>query len=267
MTQVAAKARAGGAQHRVFMAGPLRFCFGAFVLLAGLSTAPASSNPFADFFNVAPQTAAATASAERECLPRPGKLTADGQHWVYRLDGQRKCWFLAAEGIATVRKRVHHHAAKDRVAAPAENESAWRKQEALVDTRAEQLRSAPATSEAMPPASKLKVVDAASVVAIGAAAPVLSAPVANRATDQLTPDHPTRRHVDVEALLAAAPAASDAVAVSVAPASLVAFPIAEASDHGRGWTANWLGLVLMALGLVSVLSSSRTVREAMLLRD
>ncbi|MDH2347609.1 hypothetical protein [Bradyrhizobium sp. SSUT77] len=248
------------------MSGHLRFCFGAFVLLAGLSTAPASSNPFADFFNVAPQTATATASVERECLRRPGKLTADGQHWVYRLDGQRKCWFLAAEGIATVKKPAHHHAAKDRVAAPAENESAWRK-EALVDARAELLRSAPATSQPMLPASKLTVVDADPVVAIGAAALVPSAPVANRATDQLTPSHPTQRQVDVETLLAAAPAASDAVAVSVTPASPVAFPIAEAGDDGRGWRANWLGMLLMALGLVSVLSSSRTVREAMLLRD
>jgi hypothetical protein len=249
------------------MSGHLRFCFGAIVLLAGLSTAPASSNPFADFFNVAPQTAIAPASAERECLPRPGKSTADGQHWVYRLDGHRKCWFLAAEGIATVKKPVHHHAAKDRAGAPAENETAWRKQEALVDARAELLRSAPETSQSMPPASKLKVVDAASVVAIGAAALVPSAPVANRATDQLTPDHPTQRQVDVETLLAAAPAGSDAVSVSVAPASPVAFPIAEAGDVGRSWTASWLGLVLMTLGLVSVLSSSRTVRKAMLLHD
>ncbi|UPK38959.1 hypothetical protein IVB18_18020 [Bradyrhizobium sp. 186] len=248
------------------MSGHLRFCFGALVLLSGLSTAPASSNPFADFFNVAPQTATAPASAERECLPRPGKSTAVGQHWVYRLDGHRKCWFLAAEGIATVKKPVRHHAAKDRVAAPAENEIPSRKEEALVDARAELRRSAPATSQPMPPASKLKVADAASVVAIGAAALVPSAPIANRATDQLTPDHPTQRQLDVETLLAAAPAASDTVAVSVAPASPVGFPIAEAGDDGRGWTANWLGMLLMALGLVSVLSSSRAVRKAMLLR-
>jgi hypothetical protein len=236
------------------MSGHLRLCFGAFVLLAGLSTASASSNPFANFFNVAPQTATAPASTERECLPRPGKSTADGRHWVYRLDDHRKCWFLAAEGIAAVKKRVHHHAAKGRVAAPAENETAWRKQDALVDARAELVRSAPAKSQPIA-ASKLKVVDAA----IGAAALVPSAP------DQLTPDHPTQRQVDVETLLAAAPAASDGVALSVAPTSPV--PIAEAADDGRGLAANWLGLMLMALGLVSVLSSSRTVREAMLLRD
>jgi len=87
------------------------------------------------------------------------------------------------------------------------------------------------------------------------------------ATDQLTPDHPTARQVDVETLLAAAPAASDAVAASVPPAAPVAFPIAEAADDEQGWTAIWLGVLLMALGLVSVLSSSRTLRSAVLLRD
>jgi hypothetical protein len=67
------------------------------------------------------------------------------------------------------------------------------------------------------------VVDAASAVAIGAAALVPSAPVVNRAIDQLAPDQPTLRQVDVETPLAAAPAASDGIAVSVSPASLVAF--------------------------------------------
>ena len=72
----------------------------------------------------------------------------------------------------------------------------------------------------------------------------------------------------MEALLGAAPAASDAVAASVVPpAAPVAFRIAEAADDGRGWMATWLGVLLMALGLVSVLGSSRTLREAVLLRD
>jgi hypothetical protein len=138
----------------------------------------------------------------------------------------------------------------------------------LVDARAESLRSAPAeTSQLTPPASELKVVDAASVVATGAAALAPSAPVANRATVQLTPDRLAPRQVDVETLQAAAPAASDAVAASVATdPPPVAFPIAEAGDDGRGWTANWLGMLLMALGLVSVLSSSRVLRGAVLLQ-
>src|SRR2546426_168478 len=124
------------------MSGHLRFCFAAFVL-AGLPTSPASSNPFADFFNAAPRQATAPAPAE--------------------------------------------------------------------------------TSQATSRASELTVVDAASVLVTGAAALMPPAPIAV-ATDQLTPDHPTPRQVDVETLLAAAPAASDAVAASVPPAAPVASP-------------------------------------------
>jgi hypothetical protein len=225
-----------------FMSGHLRFCFAAFGLLASLSTSPASSKPFADSFNVAPQPSAAPASAERECLPRPGKSTPDRQHWVYRSDGHRKCWFLIARGIATVKKGVHQHPAKDREA----------------DARAEWLRSEPAeASRPTPPESELKVVDAASVIATGPAALAPSASAVNRATGQLTPDPYTPSQVDVETLLAAAPAADDAVAASVASA-----PVAEAGDDWRGWTANWLGMLLMALGVLSVLSSNRFLRRA-----
>jgi hypothetical protein len=210
--------------------------------------------------------AAAPAAAEEECLPRPGKSTTAGQRWVYRFDGHRKCWFQTAQGIATVKKQVRHSAAKPPVAVPEENETAPPKQNAVVDARAE-LRSAP--EEASQPtrlAPEFKVVDAASVLATGPAAFVPLAPVEKRATDQLTPDHATPRVVDVKTLLAAAPAPSDAVAASVPPAP-VAFPAAEAADEGQGWMATLLGVLLMALGLVSVLGSSPALREAVLLRD
>jgi len=244
------------------MSGHLRFCFAAFLLFAGLSTSPAFSNPFAALFDqAAPASAEATAQvpADEECLPQPGKSTPDGQHWVYRFDGHRKCWFKAAEGIVTVKKRVHHHAAKQHVAAAEENEAALRKRKAVVDARAELLRSAPAeTPQPTPPAPEVKVVDAAPVPAMGAAALVPPAPVvAKPATDQRAP-----RQVDVETLLAAAPAESDAVAASAPQATPVAVPIAEAGDDGRGWTATWLGVLLMALGFVSLLSSSRTLQGA-----
>jgi len=91
--------------------------------------------------------------------------------------------------------------------------------------------------------------------------------VANLATEQLTPDHSTPRKLDVETLLAAAPAASYALAASAPPAALVAFPIAEAADDLRGSTATLLGMLLIALGLLTLLSSSRTLRKAVLLRD
>lgn len=247
------------------MSGHLRFCFSACLLLVGLSTSPASSNPFTDLFNASPGQATAPAPAAEECLPQPGKSTAEGQHWVYRFDGRRKCWFQAAEGAATLKRPIHHHAAKRRVAGPEESETALRKRKAIVDARAELLRSAPAeTPQPTPPAPKLKVADAAPVPTTGAGALVPPAPVvANPATDQLAPDQSMPRQVDVETLLAAAPAASDAVAASMPPATPVVVPIAEAGDDGRGWTATWLGVLLMALGLVSLVSSSRTVRGAL----
>ena len=191
-------------------------------------------------------------------MTRPGKSTADGQHWVYRWDGHRRCWFQAAEESAA-KKQVRHRAAKPRVAAPEENEAAPRKRKAVVDARAELLRSAPAeTSKPTRPAPELKVADAASATV--AAAFLQPAPIKN-----LAPADP--RQVDVEALLATAPAASDAVVASVPPAAPVTFPIAKAADDGWGWMATWLGVLLMALGLVAVLGSSRTLREAVLLRD
>jgi hypothetical protein len=194
-------------------------------------------------------------------LLRPGKSTADGQRWVYRLDGHRKCWFLTAEGTATAKKPIHLRAAKHRGAAPEENETARHKK--AVDARAEILRSAPAeTSQQTPRSPGVKVVDATSVPATGAAALVPPAPIANLATDQLMPDDPTPRQVDVETLLAAAPAAGDAVAP--APG---AFSVPEAGDDGLGWTATWIGALLMALGLVSVLTSSWTLRRAALLHQ
>jgi len=253
------------------MSGHLRFCFAAFVLLAALPTSPASSNPFTDLFSTAPAQAAAPAApaaAEEECLPRPGKSTTTGQRWVYRFDGHRKCWFQTAQGIATAKKQVRHGAAKPLVAVPEEDEAAPRKQKAVVDARAELLRSAPAeASQPIRPAPELKVVDAASVPATGAAAFVPPTPVEKRATDQLTPDPATPRVVVVKTLLATAPAPNDAVAASAPLAAPVAFPVAEAADDGQGWMATLLGVLLMALGLVSVLGSSPALREAVLLRD
>ncbi len=255
--------RARGVTPGTSMSGHLRFFFAAF-LLSGLSTSPASSNPFDALFNAPLAQATAPAPAAEECLPQPGRSTANGQHWVYRFDGHRKCWFQAAEGIATVKKPVHRHVANGRE----ENETALSKRKAVADVRAELLSSAPAeTPHSTPPAHEFKVADAAPISATGAAALVPPAPVvAKPASDQLTTDHPTPRQVDVEMLLAAVPAASDAVAASVPPATPAAVSIAEAGDDGRGWTATWLGVLLIALGLVALLSSSRTVRGAVLFR-
>jgi hypothetical protein len=206
------------------------------------------------------------AAAEGECLPRPGKSTAAGQRWVYRFDGHRKCWFQTAQGIVTVKKQVRRSAARPLVAVPEENEAEPRKQKVVVDARAELLRSAPAeAAQPTRPTPELKVVDAASVPA-GPPAVVPPAPVEKLATDQLMLDRAAPRVVEVKTLLVAAPDPSDAVAASVSPAP-VGFPVAEAADDGQGWMATLLGVLLMALGLVSVLGSSPILREAVLLRD
>ncbi|MGY3610894.1 MULTISPECIES: hypothetical protein [unclassified Bradyrhizobium] len=197
-------------------------------------------------------------------MPRPGRSTADGQHWVYRLEGHRKCWFQAAEGIATVKKRAHRRVAKHHLATLEANETAGRKQKAAVDARAELLRST-AAETSQPAAPTLEVVDAGPVLGTGIATLVPSAAISNRADDQLTPDHSRPRQIDVETLLAAAPAVSDVVASSAPSAAPVAFPIAEAGDDGRGWA--WLGVLLMTVGLVALLSSSRTLRRAMVLHE
>ena len=245
------------------MSGHLRFCIAAFVLLAGLPISPASSNPIADFFNTTPRRATPPAPAEEECLPQPGKSTAEGQHWVYRLEGNRKCWFQAAEGSA-VKKQVRPRAAKPRVAAPEENEAARRKPKAVVDARAELLRSAPAeTSKPMRPAPELKVADAASA----SGGPRLSCrrhPSKTRTDPCARP--PRARSTWRRFWRPRRPPATRLPPPSP-PAAPVAFRIAEAADDGRGWMATWLGVLLMALGLVSVLGSSRTLREAVLLRD
>lgn len=255
------------------MSGHLRFCYAALALLAGFSTSPASSNPIADLFSFTPKQPATPAPAEaEECLSRPGKSTAAGQRWVYRREGHRKCWFQAAEETP-VKRQVSRRAAKPRVAVSEENvvseeNDAARKRRAVVDARAELLRPAPMeTSQPTRPAPEPRVADASSVLATAIAAFVPPASVENLATYQPTPDRRTPRQVDVEMLLAAAPADRGAVAASVPPAAPAAIPIVEAADDGQGWMATWLGALLMALGLVAVLGSSRIVREAVLLRD
>lgn len=65
---------------------------------------------------------------------------------------------------------------------------------------------------------------------------------------------------------APAPAASEAVDASVPPVVPVDLHATETGEKGRGWTETWIGVLLMALGIVCVLSSSRALREAVLLR-
>jgi hypothetical protein len=243
----------------------LRSGFVAFFLVAGFST-PAASNVLADFFSpkAAPEeSAAAAAPAQEECLPQPGKSTAAGQHWVYRYDGRRKCWFQAAEETALAKKPVRHRVARRSVTAPEEDKPAPRQRKDVEDARAELLSSAPEqTPQPAPSAPKVTIVRTVPVRVADAAGQIPPAPVlATRGADQLTPDQPAPRRVDVESLLAKAPAASDEVA-SASPATPIAGPVAQ-TGGGEDWTASWLGALLIALGGVALLSSSRTLRRAL----
>jgi hypothetical protein len=241
----------------------LRSGIAGFFLVAGFST-PAFSNAFTDLFtpNAAPEpSTVAAAPAKDECLPQPGRSAAAGQHWVYRFDGQRKCWFQAAEETALARKPVRHRLARRSVAASDEDKPAPRKQENVEDARAEMPSSAPQqTPQPAPSEPKLTIVHTVPVRMTDAAGQVPPPPVLNKPNvDQLTPDQP--RRLDVETLLAKAPAASEEVA-SATPAMLIAAPTAK-TGGGEDWITSWLGVLLVALGSAALLSSSRTLRRAL----
>ncbi|MCK1688108.1 hypothetical protein [Bradyrhizobium sp. 145] len=241
------------------MSRHLRFYFAGLVLVGGLSATPACSDPFTDLFNIAPREPTATSSAQAECLPRPGSSPAAGQHWLYRRDGHRKCWFLA-EGIATVRKPAHGRVA-NRGARSDENEVAPQRASRVIDARAELPSSSPAEgAQPTPPAREVKVADATSVFDAGTPALMPAAPAADLPTSQLTPEHPGPPQVDVEKRAAAARADSP-------PAMPLGARNEEVRDEPRSWTVTWVGVLLMTLGGFSILSSSRTLRQTVRLRQ
>jgi hypothetical protein len=243
------------------MSGHWRFCVTAFLLSAGLPSSPASSNPLTDLLNPAPkevaaparaQDAPAPAPAREACVPQPGRSTAPGQHWVYHLDGHRRCWFQASEATVSAKKQIRHHFARRPAVAPEEDEAALRKKTVL-DARAQVLSAAPAAAPESA-ASAPEVVDTASVRAPEAATPVPAAPIAAQPTiDPLTPDHAAPRSVNVEMLLAASTVDRDTAASSVPPTAPDA-PSAASTDNSES-TAAWAGTVLIALGFVFLVGS------------
>ncbi|MGY3421398.1 hypothetical protein ACVWZW_001873 [Bradyrhizobium sp. F1.13.4] len=240
------------------MSRHLRFYFAGLVLVGGLSATPACSDSFTALFNIAPRDPSATSSAQAECLPRPGSSPAAGQHWVYRRDGHRKCWFLA-EGIATLRKPAHGRVA-NRAASSVKNEAEQQRASPVIDARADLPSSSPAEgAQPTPPARELKVADAASLFDAGTPALMPAAPAADLPTGQFTPDHSVTPQVDVEKLAAAARADSP-------PAMPLRARNEEVRNEPRIWTVTWLGVLLMTLGGCSILSSSRTLRQTVRLR-
>jgi hypothetical protein len=230
------------------MSGHWRFCVAAFFFFAGLSISPASSNPLTDLFNVAPKEAAAPAPAQEVCVQQPGKSTP-GQHWVYRLDGHRKCWYQADEAQVSL-KQIHRHTVRRAAIAREENEAAPRKK-IVRDARA-QLLSETSAGAPQSAASAPETVDTASAGEAATLAP--AAPIAAQPTiDPPTPDHATPRSVDVEMLLAASTLDKDMAASSAPPTN----PGAPSVTSANGWesTAARAGTVLIALGFVFLVGS------------
>lgn len=245
------------------MSGHWRFCVAASFFLAGLTTLPASSNPLTDLFNPAPKEAAAPepapAPAREACASQPGRSTASGQHWFYRLDGHHKCWYQAAEATHSVHKPVRHEAATRPVVAPDENEVAVRKR-TVMDAHDQLLGAATADApQATTPAPE--AVDQASVsvneaAPSAAATPEPVAPVAAQpAVDQLAADHAPPRPVDVDMLLADSSLDKGPVVSSVPPATPNASSIPKTDQDHSGSTATWAGMALIALGLVFLAGS------------
>jgi hypothetical protein len=246
------------------LSGHLRFGFAAFLVAAGVST-PAASNVLTDLLS--PSTAAqaaapAPAPAPEGCLRQPGSGVA-GQHWVYRLDGHRKCWFQASES-SVASKSVRHDAARRRVAAPEETEPAPRGPEAVEDAHAELMNPAPAQpSQPTEPVPTIKILHTVPVGQTDAAGQVPPSSVgATPGVDQLSSGQPGPRQVDVDRLLADASVAGDEDA-SRHPATPVAAPF-DGTDGGGDGTTHWLGGLLIALGFVALLGSSRGVQQALL---
>lgn len=242
------------------MSGYLRMSFVSLALIETLSTGPASSNPLADIFNTAAPQPTVTSPPQAECLGRPGNSTPDSLHWVYRMDGHHKCWFLT-EGVAKVKKTVRRRVAKANTASLDENEAARPRQSGVVDARAELLRSAPA-EPSQPPHPEVKVADAASDLDTGITL-MSASPIAEHGR----PTHFVPNQVDVEQPLAAAPA-NDVVTSPEPPTIPIGVLVltAEARNEAPSQTATWLGVLLMMLGMLSILSSSRSLRHAVRLR-
>jgi hypothetical protein len=258
--------RGRGATRGDSVSSHLRFGIAGFFLVAGFST-PAFSNAFTDLFSAnaapAPSAAAAAPAKEEACLPQPGRSAAAGQHWVYRFDGQRKCWFqAAAEETALARKPVRHRLERRSVAASEDDKPAPRQQKDVEDAHAEMPGAAPEqTPQPVPLEPKLTIVHTVPVRIGDAAAMVPPAPDLDKpGADQLTPDQP--RRPDVETLLAKAPAASEEVA-SAPPATPVAAPAAK-TGGGEDGTPSWLGALMIVLGGAALLSASPALRQTLL---
>jgi hypothetical protein len=238
------------------MSGHWRYCTAAFLVLAGFSTTPALPNPLTDLLSPAAKEDTPPAPARMECAQQPGKSTA-GQHWVYRLNDHRKCWYQADETSISVKRLIRHHYATRPVVAPEHNDAELHTK-AVMDARAQLLSAAQANARQSSAATP-EVVDTddsapASEIATPAPKTPIAAPIAVQPTmDQLPSDHITTRSAHAEMLLAAASSSVEDPAVSSVLPAIPDTPPRSDADH-REFT-NWVGMVLIALGLIFLAGS------------
>lgn len=225
------------------MSGHLRLHFAVCCSVAALSTSPAFSNPFTTIFNGGP---AARTFADDRCLARPGKSAADGLHWVYRLDGHRRCWFQVPKGTPLAKRAAQHRTAKHTVGDAQEN------------ARSELLRSVPRDATLPAPVRFAR----AHTILSREVIPLASEPsIPYNPNDQLIPDYVGPPPVRLAYLAAAE---SDEIPRPAPSPKPVTFSSTEPGKYEKDLT--WIGMLLMALGLVSVSSASSTVRAALLRR-
>lgn len=238
------------------MSGHWRFRVAAFILFAaGLATSPAFPNPLEDLLNPAPKEAAAPtpppAPAREACLSQPGRSAAPGQHWFYRVDGHRKCWYQASETRASANRQAHRHAVRQPVIATEEDEPAPRKK-TVADARAQMLGAAQAdASQPTQAAPEVTASASADQAPTRVAAPVVIEPPIH----QVTPERAAPRSVDVEMLLADSSLAKD-TDPSSAPAAASAGPSVPGANEGQWETmATRAGMALITLGFVFLIGS------------
>lgn len=234
------------------------------VLIAGLSTSTVFANPISDLLNSksTSQQAAAAPAPEKTCLSRPGAATT-GLRWVYHREGHRKCWFQAAEDVA-LKRPLRSRAAKSSAGATSENESTQPRRRDVDDARAELLRAPPETPLPMQDTPDIQVVDAAPLLNIQRAESQRSEKLA---TDRFISTYLKERQPDVGTTPATTLTPRDAGgATSLPKAEPVILSVSETVDDGSGSAATWIAALLIALGLVSILGSSRSIRQIVLLR-
>jgi hypothetical protein len=216
------------------MSGHRRVCVPFLVLFAGLSVSPASSNSLTDWLSN-PAFEGPKAQTPAECLSHPRTSAAPSRHWMYHLEGHRKCWF-EAEVTASVQKQVNRHAPKR----PHANEAARRKM--AVMNAQDQLLIDP-----LPQVPRAAATDAAPEPGGGSGTPTsaVSEPLQSR-MDRLTNDANPRLE-DVSAAVASID--EHGRTISAAQATTAAPSGPDANKDPLQVMATRLGILAITLGL------------------